>query len=124
MASCWRCRGQRRRDATPHAVEHGIDAGYAGNGMTFGTLAGIMIADAIVGRRNPWTDLFDPGRKALTQGLWDYITENLDYPYYKIRDRFAGAETRSSAEVTSFWWIGSRSNQAFTAHLRERRKRG
>ena len=28
-------------------------------------------------------------------GLWDYLTENKDYPYYLIRDRFAGAEGRS-----------------------------
>ena len=28
--------------------------GYAGNGMTFGTLAGVMARDAVLGRRNPW----------------------------------------------------------------------
>jgi glycine/D-amino acid oxidase-like deaminating enzyme/nitrite reductase/ring-hydroxylating ferredoxin subunit len=68
--------------------------GYAGNGLTFGTLAGIMISDAILERSNPWTDLFDPGRKALTRGLWDYAKENVDYPYYLIRDRFAGAAAK------------------------------
>jgi Rieske Fe-S protein len=69
--------------------------GYSGNGLTFGTLAGMMIADAILQRSNPWTDLFNPSRKALTRGLWDYLKENVDYPYYMIRDRFAGAETQS-----------------------------
>jgi glycine/D-amino acid oxidase-like deaminating enzyme/nitrite reductase/ring-hydroxylating ferredoxin subunit len=73
--------------------------GFAGNGMTFGTAAGVMISDAILGRANPWTDLFDPGRKALRRGLWDYIKENVDYPYYMIRDRFAGAEGKSLREV-------------------------
>jgi glycine/D-amino acid oxidase-like deaminating enzyme/nitrite reductase/ring-hydroxylating ferredoxin subunit len=73
--------------------------GFAGNGMTFGTLGGMMIADAILGRANPWPDLFAPGRKALTRGLWDYLKENVDYPYYRIRDRFAGAETRSLRAV-------------------------
>ncbi len=66
--------------------------GYAGNGLTFGTLAGMMIADRILGRANPWTELFDPGRKAIRHGLWDYLKENSSYPYYLIRDRFAGAE--------------------------------
>ena len=70
-----------------------------GNGLTFGTLAGIMISDAILGRSNPWTELFDPGRKALTRGLWDYVKENVDYPYYLIRDRFAGAEAKSLRAV-------------------------
>jgi glycine/D-amino acid oxidase-like deaminating enzyme/nitrite reductase/ring-hydroxylating ferredoxin subunit len=68
--------------------------GFAGNGMTFGTLAGIMTSDAILGIANPWADLFDPGRKAVTRGLWDYVKENADYPYYMVRGRFAGAETR------------------------------
>lgn len=82
------------------SAEHQYTAtGYAGNGMTFGTLAGVMIADAIAGRTNPWADLFDPGRKALTRGLWNYLKENVDYPYYMIRDRFAGADTRSLREV-------------------------
>jgi len=73
--------------------------GYSGNGLTFGTLAGMMMADGILGRANPWTELFDPGRKAIRHGLWDYLKENKDYPYYLIRDRFAGAEGRSLRSV-------------------------
>jgi glycine/D-amino acid oxidase-like deaminating enzyme/nitrite reductase/ring-hydroxylating ferredoxin subunit len=73
--------------------------GFSGNGMTFGTLAGMMIADAILDRSNPWTELFDPGRAALRRGLWEYIKENTDYPYYLVRDRFAGAESRSLRAV-------------------------
>ena len=82
------------------SADHQYSAtGYAGNGLTFGTLAGMMMSDAIVGQSNPWTELFDPGRKALTRGVWDYVKENIDYPYYLIRDRFAGAETRSLRAV-------------------------
>ena len=78
------------------SAEHQYSAtGYAGNGLTFGTLAGMMMSDAILQRSNPWTELFDPGRKALTRGLWDYVKENVDYPYYMIRDRLAGAEAQS-----------------------------
>jgi glycine/D-amino acid oxidase-like deaminating enzyme/nitrite reductase/ring-hydroxylating ferredoxin subunit len=73
--------------------------GYAGNGLTFGTLAGIIVSDAILGRSNPWAELFDPSRKALTRGLWDYLKENVDYPYYMIRDRFAGPDAQSLRAV-------------------------
>jgi Rieske Fe-S protein len=31
--------------------------------------------------------------------LWEYIKENKDYPYYLIRDRFAGAEGRTLRSV-------------------------
>jgi glycine/D-amino acid oxidase-like deaminating enzyme/nitrite reductase/ring-hydroxylating ferredoxin subunit len=82
------------------SADHQYSAtGFAGNGLTFGTLAGMMMSDAILGRSNPWSELFDPGRKALTRGLWDYVKENIDYPYYLIRDRFAGPEARSLRAV-------------------------
>jgi glycine/D-amino acid oxidase-like deaminating enzyme/nitrite reductase/ring-hydroxylating ferredoxin subunit len=81
-------------------AEHQYAAtGFSGNGMTFGTLGGMMMADAILGRPNPWADLFAPDRKAVRHGLWDYLKENVDYPYYLIRDRFAGAEGRSLRAV-------------------------
>ena len=68
--------------------------GFAGNGLTFGTLAGMMAVDAIAGRENPWAGTFDIGRTKIRGGLWDYIKENKDYPYYLVRDRFAGVESR------------------------------
>ena len=83
----------------PSADHQYAATGYAGNGLTFGTLAGIIISDAILGRSNPWSELFDPSRKALTRGLWDYLKENVDYPYYMIRDRFAGPDARSLRAV-------------------------
>ena len=73
--------------------------GYAGNGMTFGTLAGMMARDAALGRRNPWNELFDPGRTKIRAGAWDYVKENKDYPYYLVRDRFAGAQGKSLREL-------------------------
>jgi glycine/D-amino acid oxidase-like deaminating enzyme/nitrite reductase/ring-hydroxylating ferredoxin subunit len=73
--------------------------GFCGNGVTFGTLSAMMFADAIAGRTNPWAELFEPSRKVLRHSAWDYIKENADYPYYLIRDRFAGTETRSLRAV-------------------------
>ena len=73
--------------------------GFAGNGLTFGTLGAMIISDAIQERRNPWADLFEPGRAAVRRGLWEYIKENADYPYYMMRDRFAGADGRSLRSV-------------------------
>jgi glycine/D-amino acid oxidase-like deaminating enzyme/nitrite reductase/ring-hydroxylating ferredoxin subunit len=73
--------------------------GFCGNGLTFGTLAAMMITDAIEGRDNPWAELFEPGRSALRRGLWEYVKENADYPYYMLRDKFAGAEGRSLRAV-------------------------
>jgi glycine/D-amino acid oxidase-like deaminating enzyme/nitrite reductase/ring-hydroxylating ferredoxin subunit len=76
-----------------------VSTGYAGNGMTFGTIGAMMAADALTGRRNPWAELFDTGRTKIRGGLWDYLRENKDYPYYLVRDRFAGSEGRSIRAV-------------------------
>jgi glycine/D-amino acid oxidase-like deaminating enzyme/nitrite reductase/ring-hydroxylating ferredoxin subunit len=79
----------------PNKEHQYIATGFAGNGMTFGTLGAMIAVDGILGRTNPWTELFDTGRTKVRHGVWDYITENKDYPYYLIRDRFAGAEGRT-----------------------------
>jgi glycine/D-amino acid oxidase-like deaminating enzyme/nitrite reductase/ring-hydroxylating ferredoxin subunit len=76
-----------------------VATGFAGNGMTFGTLGAMMTADAILGRPNPWAELFEPGRKALGRGLWEYVKENADYPYYMMRSRFAGDEGRTLRSI-------------------------
>jgi Rieske Fe-S protein len=76
-----------------------VATGYSGNGMTFGTLAAMMARDVALGLKNPWQELFDVGRTKIKGGAWDYLKENKDYPYYLIRDRFAGAEGKSLRAV-------------------------
>ena len=72
-----------------------IATGFAGNGMTFGTLAAMMVRDAIIGETNPWSELFGPDRSAIAHKPWDYVRQNATYPYYLVRDRLVGAERRS-----------------------------
>jgi glycine/D-amino acid oxidase-like deaminating enzyme/nitrite reductase/ring-hydroxylating ferredoxin subunit len=74
--------------------------GYAGNGMTFGTIAALMAHDAALGRRNPWSELFDTGRTKVRGGAWDYLKENKDYPYYLVRDWLAGPDAASLRELS------------------------
>lgn len=90
-------------DGLPYIGEHAAHqfaaTGFSGNGITFGTLAGMMAADHVLGRSNPWRELFDTGRTKIGSGAWDYLRENKDYPYYLVRDRFAGMEGRSLRAV-------------------------
>lgn len=73
--------------------------GFAGNGMTLGTLAALMATDAVLGQKNPWSDLFSVNRKKIRGGTWDYITENVDYPYYMLRDWLKGPEAQQTSQV-------------------------
>ena len=43
-----------------------LATGDSGNGMTHGTIAGMLITDLIAGRNNPWEKLYDPGRITLS----------------------------------------------------------
>jgi Rieske Fe-S protein len=40
-----------------------IATGDSGNGITHGTIAGILLTALILGKSNPWTALYDPSRK-------------------------------------------------------------
>jgi glycine/D-amino acid oxidase-like deaminating enzyme/nitrite reductase/ring-hydroxylating ferredoxin subunit len=55
-----------------------IATGYAGNGMTFGTLAAKIIADAILERKNPYAELYRPGRFKPGAALGTALSENAD----------------------------------------------
>jgi glycine/D-amino acid oxidase-like deaminating enzyme/nitrite reductase/ring-hydroxylating ferredoxin subunit len=76
-----------------------VATGFSGNGLTFGTLAAIMVCDAACGRKNPWSELFDPRRAQIRGGAWNYIRENLDYPYYMLKDRMKTSEGQSLASL-------------------------
>ena len=39
-----------------------IATGDSGNGITHGTIAGIILHDLILGKNNPWADLYNPNR--------------------------------------------------------------
>lgn len=69
-----------------------VATGFCGNGFTLGTLSAVMARDRFLKRKNPWFELFDVNRKKFHGGTWRYIKENLDYPYYMVRDRLAKSE--------------------------------
>jgi len=54
-----------------------IATGDSGNGMTHGTIAGILLTDLIMGRDNPWAALYDPGRITV-KALPEFARENLN----------------------------------------------
>lgn len=74
-----------------------VATGYSGNGMTFGTVAGMLMSDLILGVQNPWTDLFDAGRVKPLASLKNYISENIDFPSHLIGDRFTSAQEADTA---------------------------
>lgn len=90
-------------DGLPYIGENAprqfVATGFAGNGMTFGTIAALMARDWVLNRTNPWRSIFDPHRKNIRAGAWDYVKENKDYAYYMLRDRLFARHARSIGSV-------------------------
>lgn len=54
-----------------------IATGDSGQGMTHGTIAGILLTDLIQGRKNKWEDLYNPSRIRV-KALPEYASENIN----------------------------------------------
>jgi glycine/D-amino acid oxidase-like deaminating enzyme/nitrite reductase/ring-hydroxylating ferredoxin subunit len=54
-----------------------IVTGDSGMGMTHGTIAGMLLTDMILGRENPWEQLYDPSRKNI-RAVRQFASENLN----------------------------------------------
>ncbi|HEU4592953.1 MAG TPA: FAD-dependent oxidoreductase [Steroidobacteraceae bacterium] len=75
-----------------------VVTGDSGNGMTHGTLGGIITADLIANRGNPWTALYDPARKTL-QAAGSFIDENANVLGHLVGDWIARGEVKERRQI-------------------------
>ena len=76
-----------------------IATGDSGQGMTHGTIAGILITDLITERENPWASLYDPSRVSLkASSALEFAKENLNVAA-QYRDYVTPGEVSSTAEI-------------------------
>jgi glycine/D-amino acid oxidase-like deaminating enzyme/nitrite reductase/ring-hydroxylating ferredoxin subunit len=54
-----------------------VATGDSGQGMTHGTIAGMLLSDLILGRENPWAAAYDPSRVTVGSAK-DFVEENLN----------------------------------------------
>ncbi|MBX6393678.1 MAG: FAD-dependent oxidoreductase, partial [Burkholderiales bacterium] len=71
-----------------------VVTGDSGNGMTHGTIAGMLLTDLICGHRNPWTVLYDPARITVKAAA-EFAKENLN-----VAARFAEYATPGEVKST------------------------
>ena len=74
-----------------------IATGDSGNGMTHGTIAGILLTDLIMGRENEWAIVYDPTRKTL-RALPEFASENLNVAA-QYTDYVTGGDVDSLSEI-------------------------
>ncbi len=76
-----------------------IATGFAGTGLTWGTVAGTLMARMILGQRHPLDEILSPGRLTVLASAKDVIAENLDVMRRFVADRFAPSKTISDREL-------------------------
>ncbi len=75
-----------------------VATGFKKWGMSNGSAAGVMLADRIAGRENPFADFFDSNRLNVKQSVTDLIKENANVVKRFVGDRLK-TETRSVADL-------------------------
>jgi nitrite reductase/ring-hydroxylating ferredoxin subunit len=75
-----------------------IATGFGGNGITYGTIAALIVSDTIRGMRNVYAPLYQATR-VNPHAVGAFLTENRGIPRHLIGDRLLPAEAKSTAEV-------------------------
>jgi glycine/D-amino acid oxidase-like deaminating enzyme/nitrite reductase/ring-hydroxylating ferredoxin subunit len=74
-----------------------IATGDSGMGITHGTIAGMLICDLILGKKNPWESLYDPSRKPVRAAA-QFAKENLNVAAQYV-DWLTPSEVESVREI-------------------------
>jgi glycine/D-amino acid oxidase-like deaminating enzyme/nitrite reductase/ring-hydroxylating ferredoxin subunit len=74
-----------------------IATGDSGNGMTHGTIAGILLTDLILDRQNPWESIYEPSRITL-KALPEFAKENLNVAV-QFTDLIVAGDVESVDEI-------------------------
>jgi glycine/D-amino acid oxidase-like deaminating enzyme/nitrite reductase/ring-hydroxylating ferredoxin subunit len=78
-----------------------IATGDSGNGLTHGTIAGLLITDLILGGDNPWSEIYDPSRKsvrALAEFAREGAASQVGYAGWLTAGEVASAQEISPGE--------------------------
>ncbi|HEX7176361.1 MAG TPA: FAD-dependent oxidoreductase [Pyrinomonadaceae bacterium] len=76
-----------------------IATGDSGNGMTHGTIAGVLLTDLVMGRDNKWATLYDPSRVTVSADTGkEFAKENLNVAA-QYADHLTGGEVGSVEEI-------------------------
>jgi glycine/D-amino acid oxidase-like deaminating enzyme/nitrite reductase/ring-hydroxylating ferredoxin subunit len=74
-----------------------IATGDSGNGMTHGTIAGVLLTDLVMGRENEWAGIYDPSRKNLN-AVVEFAKENANV-MAQYTDLATPGEVESADEI-------------------------
>src|SRR5262249_32799491 len=76
-----------------------VATGYSGNGMTYGTLAAMILSDQILAKENPYSELYAATRFKPLASAKRFMSETVAYPMHLLGDRLKSPAAESFSEV-------------------------
>jgi glycine/D-amino acid oxidase-like deaminating enzyme/nitrite reductase/ring-hydroxylating ferredoxin subunit len=76
-----------------------VATGFGGNGITFGTLSAMLITDSIMGRDNPYSELYRPNRSKPLAAFSAVVSENVDTAMHLVGDHVRPVSTGPIADL-------------------------
>lgn len=101
----WSAQHYRPADGLPYigpSIGSGhlyLATGFATDGLTYGTLAAILLSEQIAGRSTEYDELYSPRRFTPVKSVGKFLKENLNVAGYYVKDYIKGGEAKALAEV-------------------------
>jgi len=76
-----------------------VATGFAADGLTWGTVAGLMLSDLISGRDNPWLDRFSPRRFTPMRSAKGWVEENVSVAKHFVKDHLGTDKIKGLEEL-------------------------
>ncbi|WP_346798029.1 FAD-dependent oxidoreductase [Halomonas sp. Bachu 37] len=105
FTSQWSAQQYSSPDGLPYIGRlHGQDTvylatGFAADGLTWGTLAAMIISDQVLGRDNPWQARFDARRITPGKSATQYTKENAHVARHMFKDYLSTEKLKEADEV-------------------------
>jgi glycine/D-amino acid oxidase-like deaminating enzyme/nitrite reductase/ring-hydroxylating ferredoxin subunit len=77
-----------------------IATGFKGWGMAHGTIAGMLLSDLILGRSNPWKNLYSPARLNLPASVKSIASRNVQAVKHLISGYLSEESIKNLAEIS------------------------
>jgi glycine/D-amino acid oxidase-like deaminating enzyme/nitrite reductase/ring-hydroxylating ferredoxin subunit len=76
-----------------------LGTGYSGTGLTFGVVAGRLMADLVLGRKSAVAEILSPSRIKPMAAAGTFVSENLNVARRYVTDRFRAQSVETFNEV-------------------------
>jgi glycine/D-amino acid oxidase-like deaminating enzyme/nitrite reductase/ring-hydroxylating ferredoxin subunit len=101
----WSAQQYRPADGIPYiGISSGnkntyIATGFSADGLTYGTLAAMIISDAISGNKNKWSETYKASRLTPVASFSKFVKENVTVGFHLVKDYLKKEEAEQFSEV-------------------------